>query len=85
MERRGYRFTLDGVSRVSRGVALCPIYLGSREHSQKVGRRYKIGSRVRVYDSPRDTEMTILEPTLRWPSVGMLWFFRTAGKSPVAL
>lgn len=94
-----YRYTLGGVARVSRKVALSPIHLGSRESAEAVILRYKVGSPVRVYCSPHDPEGAILEPGVRWPFVGkmlfglmllaaglaMLWVFRAAGKSGVPL
>ena len=94
-----YRFTLGGVSRVSRKVAMCPVHPGSRESAEVVLRRYKVGSSVRVFCSPHDSEVTVLEPGLRWPSVGkllvalmllaagaaMLWFFRESESSRVPL
>lgn len=92
-----YRFTLGGVARVSRTVAICPIHLGSRESAESIVGRYKVGSSVRVFCSPHDPEVTVLEPGLRWPPVGkllfslmlvaagavMLWFFRAAESSHV--
>jgi hypothetical protein len=37
-------------------------------------KRYPQGKTVRVYVSPRDPEMTILEPGARWPMAGKLIF-----------
>ncbi len=90
-----YRFTLGGVSRVSRRVANCAIHPGSRQSAEAVLGRYKVGRTVRVYCSPHDSAVAILEPGLRWPLVGkllfgllllvagvaLLWFFRASESS----
>ncbi len=67
-----FRFTLDGVERVSSKVAMCPSYPGSRKDAEAYLKRYRVGDSVRVYCSPYDSETTILEPGLRWPQLSRL-------------
>jgi hypothetical protein len=69
-----YRYTVDGVPRKSRRLGLVEINPGSRARAEAILKRYKAGIVVRVYVSPHDPETAILEPGVRWPSVGKLVF-----------
>ena len=69
-----FRFVVDGVSKTRRRLAMTDINPGSKAGAEAIVKRYKTGSKVRVYCSPHDPEMTILEPGLRWPMVGKLVF-----------
>ena len=69
-----YSYTVDGVSRKSRKLGLVEINLGSRARAEAILKRYKAGAVVRVYVSPHDPDTAILDPGVRWPSVGKLVF-----------
>lgn len=69
-----YKYTIDGVSKTSRRLAMADINPSGKASAEAVLKRYKVGSAVRVYLSPQDHEMTILEPGVRWPLIGKLVF-----------
>jgi hypothetical protein len=69
-----YKYSVDGVSHTRQRVALTDINPGSQAKADAVIKRYPPGKAVRVYVSPRDPAMTILEPGLRWPMAGKLIF-----------
>ena len=69
-----YKYSANGASHTRQRVALADINPGGQAKADAVIKRYPPGKAVRVYVSPRDSEMTILEPGLRWPMAGKLIF-----------
>jgi hypothetical protein len=60
----------DGESKTSKKLAMADINPGGKARAEAMLKRYKTGSKVRVYLSPEG--ISILEPGLRWPIIGKL-------------
>ncbi|CAN5909669.1 hypothetical protein BH11VER1_BH11VER1_09680 [soil metagenome] len=69
-----FKFVVDGALKTSRKIAMTDLNPGGEARAEAVLKCYKTGSKVKVYCSPRDPEMNILEPGMRWPMLGKLVF-----------
>lgn len=67
-----YQYTVDGVVRTSRKLAMTDLHPGGKARAEAILKRYKIGGTVRVYYSPADHGDSLLEPGMRWPLLGKL-------------
>ena len=67
-----YRYAVDGVQRTSRKLALVGLNPAGKADAEAVLARYKVGKPVQVYYSPDDPALAILEPGIRWPTLGKL-------------
>ena len=77
-----YEYSVDGVVRTSRKLAMTEVRPGSKRGAEAILKRYKVGGAVRVYYSPDDHGDSILEPGMRWPLLGKLiggLFFLASG------
>ncbi len=77
-----YQYLVEGEMKTSDKIGLVGWNDYKELTANAVADRYSVGRRVRVYCSPYDPDLVVLEPGLRWPHISELLvglFFLTAG------
>lgn len=67
-----YEYTVNGENKKSDKIAIARISSGRNRDAEAMVRKYPEESRVRVYLSPRDSSVSVLEPGLGWPHFSKL-------------
>ena len=77
-----YQFNVKGEVKSSGTIGLADITDGRKAIAEAIVSRYAEDSLVRVYLSPHDPDVSVLEPGMRWPHISALLIgmtFFTAG------
>ena len=67
-----YKFKVKGKVKSSGRIGLADITDGRKAVAEAIVTRYAEDSLVRVYLSPRDPDVAVLEPGMRWPHISAL-------------